>query len=136
MRWPELEKQSRTFTKSEPPRMRYGNTIIRWVVSPFGFGVFKQILPQWALQSHLNSIHYRPVNERGERVTPSALETHRISHKFLGPCCFCAMVAPAPTPVLEEAAIFLDESKGRQIGEYIAACARGTCRYKGVLIES
>jgi hypothetical protein len=114
--------------------MRYGNTIIRGpgvVVSPFGFGMSENLISCRA--SPPISLYCRPVNEKGERVTPSALETHRVTHRFRGPCCFCAMSAPSSVtaPVLVEAAVFMDESNRKQIGEYIAVCAQGNCPYKG-----
>jgi hypothetical protein len=94
----------------------------------------------WYVQSSFSIVatcipsYTRPIKENGERVTPSALETHRVTHHFRGPYCFCAISVPFSTaPASQESAIFLDDSEGELIGEYIAACARGICSYKGML---
>jgi hypothetical protein len=76
--------------------------------------------------------HYcacRPVNEVGERVTPSKLLEHRHSHEFLGPCCLCASLESDGSSYTE-ASIFVAMS-GPTAGEYTAACATGQCRYWG-----
>ena len=75
----------------------------------------------------------RPVNTDGERIPPSALSEHRLSHRFLGPCCLCPVITPAPRggwPEFIEAAILM-ATGGRLSGQYIAACARGRCGYIG-----
>ena len=71
----------------------------------------------------------RPVNEAGERVTPSKLLEHRHSHEFLGPCCLCASLESDGSSYTE-ASIFVAMS-GPTAGEYTAACATGQCRYWG-----
>jgi hypothetical protein len=71
----------------------------------------------------------RPVNDAGERVTPSDLEAHRLSHRFLGPCCICA--ASEEQLIFTESAIVLVLS-GRRAGQYVARCAQGKCGYYGV----
>ena len=70
----------------------------------------------------------RPTNERGERVAPSDLEQHWISHRFRGPCCLCPMVHGEDD--ITEAALVL-VTHGRLSGEYIAKCARNLCGYFG-----
>jgi hypothetical protein len=70
----------------------------------------------------------RPTNERGERVTPSDLEGHRVSHRFRGPCCLCPMLRGDDD--FTEAALVL-VTRGRLSGEYIAKCARNICGYFG-----
>ena len=71
----------------------------------------------------------RPVNEDGERVTPSNLLAYRLSHDFLGPCCLCASLS-FDVSAYTEASIFLATS-GMSRGKYVAACATGQCRYWG-----
>jgi hypothetical protein len=71
----------------------------------------------------------RPVNEGGERVTPSNLLDYRRSHELQGPCCLCASLSPDES-AYTEASIFLAKS-GPSAGGYVAACATGQCRYWG-----
>jgi len=71
----------------------------------------------------------RPVNDVGERVTPSNLAAHRLSHCFLGPCCICPAIFEDVTAFTEAA--FAMMLSGRYIGEYVAKCARGQCKYFG-----
>jgi hypothetical protein len=70
---------------------------------------------------------YRPINERGERVTPSDFEAYRTSHDILGPCCLCPFQFQ-DTGEFKESAIFM-MGHGRYAGEYVAACADGQCNY-------
>jgi hypothetical protein len=79
---------------------------------------------------------FRPVNESGERVTPSDLLAHRGSHEFKGPCCMCAAsqgANPTAAAPYTEASIFVP-AEGPFSGEYVAACAHGNCRYWGELL--
>lgn len=78
---------------------------------------------------HLVFLCRRPVNEAGERVTPSNLLQHRHSHEFLGPCCLCASLESDGSSYTE-ASIFVALS-GPTAGQYTAACATGQCRYWG-----
>jgi hypothetical protein len=68
----------------------------------------------------------RPINDNGDRVTPSDLESHRLSHEVLAPCCLCPL-RPEEGPFVE-AAIFTPV-RGRFLGEYVAACAKNKCGY-------
>ena len=72
----------------------------------------------------------RPVNARGERVLPSNLLEYRALHEFLGPCCLCAASNPTKEAAFTESSIFVS-STGPQAGEYVAACAKGECGYRG-----
>jgi hypothetical protein len=74
-------------------------------------------------------IFTRPVNEAGERVSPSNLLEYRRTHDFKGPCCLCASLY-ADENAYTEASIFLAKS-GPCTGKYVAACATGLCRYWG-----
>jgi hypothetical protein len=71
----------------------------------------------------------RPVNQRGQRVTPSELEAHRFSHVMLGPCCMCPFLKECPDD-FSESAIFL-VTNGKYFGEYVVACAKNECGYFG-----
>ncbi|KAI0374581.1 hypothetical protein BV20DRAFT_1048641 [Pilatotrama ljubarskyi] len=75
---------------------------------------------------------YWPVNSRYERVTPDELVTHRLTHKFLGPGCMCALRNPTADAFVE-ASIFCVE-RGAHTGEWVAACASSACKYF-VLLE-
>ena len=63
------------------------------------------------------------------RVTPSAMQDHRISHRMLGPCCLCPMMDPM-TPDFVEAAIYM-ASDGDNTGQYVATCVKDECGYFG-----
>jgi hypothetical protein len=69
----------------------------------------------------------RPVNAVGERVTPSDLAAHRLTHRFLGPCCICPAIIEGGTAFTEAA--FVMTLSGRRFGQYVARCANGTCKY-------
>jgi hypothetical protein len=72
----------------------------------------------------------RPVNERGERVTPSDFEAHRASHDVLGPCCLCPFQLEIAGG-FKESVVFM-VGHGRYTGEYVAGCADGQCNYFGM----
>jgi hypothetical protein len=73
---------------------------------------------------------YRPVQDR-RRVAPDAFRKYRETHKFLGPCCLCPLLAPlSEEPSFIEAAIYIPLF-GRCAGEYVAACAKSQCGYVG-----
>ena len=71
----------------------------------------------------------RPINDEGERVTPSDLIEYRRSHDFKGPCCLCASL-DADLASYTESSIFLATCRPSS-GKYVAACATGQCRYWG-----
>jgi hypothetical protein len=71
----------------------------------------------------------RPVNDRGERVTPSDLREHRMSHRFLGPCCICPAITEGRNEFTEAAFVML--TSGPRVGHYVARCASGECKYIG-----
>ena len=71
----------------------------------------------------------RPTNVFGERVTPSDLGSHRLSHAVLGPCCICPLRLNAIDDFTESAIFVI--GKGTFAGEYVAACARNECGYFG-----
>ena len=74
-------------------------------------------------------VFIRPINDAGERVTPSNLLEYRRSHDFKGPCCLCASVH-SDEAAYTESAIFL-AVRGPSAGKYVSACATGHCRYWG-----
>jgi len=71
----------------------------------------------------------RPVIDQ-KRVVPSELRDHRLSHRFLGPCCLCPLFAQNDRAVFVEAAILI-ETSGPFSGRYIAKCAEEKCGYLG-----
>ena len=71
----------------------------------------------------------RPVNDVGQRVTPSDLTDHRMSHRFLGPCCICPAIIEGRTEFSEAAFVML--MSGPRVGQYVARCASGECKYVG-----
>lgn len=85
-----------------------------------------------ALCLHLLS---RPVNDTGERVTPSELSDHRVTHNFLGPCCLCAVPTSEGVTAQQfvEALIQMSTSPGHYQGEFVARCAQNRCGFLGEL---
>jgi hypothetical protein len=78
-----------------------------------------------------NSPHVqRPVDDAGNRVTPAALEDHRVSNVFRGPSCLCAYTAG---DAYTESAIYMAVD-GSNFGEYVASCATGRCGYLSMYI--
>jgi hypothetical protein len=76
----------------------------------------------------------RPTNDHGERVPPSDLRLHRLSHEVLGPCCLCPLDRNKEEFV--ESAISM-VARGRYAGEYVATCAKDECNYFGeILVNS
>jgi hypothetical protein len=92
----------------------YGLTVWRWYV-------------QFMLTPSYDPDSCRPTNDAGERVPPSELGDHRLSHRFLGPCCICPILTNGEV-TFTEAAIFM-ETSGRRAGQYLARCARDSCGY-------
>ena len=88
------------------------------------------LVRDWTLFS-IASAHTacRPVNQHGERVTPSDFEAYRLSHKVLGPCCLCPF-QDRDVRNYKESPIFM-VGLGRYAGEYVAACADNRCSYFG-----
>ena len=80
-------------------------------------------------KDHDNGQKHRPTNERGERVVPSDLDSHRLSHRFRAPCCLCPMDSEYDNTFVE-AAIYAAPT-GRYVGEYVAQCAERECGYLG-----
>jgi hypothetical protein len=72
---------------------------------------------------------YRPLNGQGQ-VTPSLLQEHCRSHRFLGPCCLCPLFELEGQAIFAEAAMYVATS-GPFSREYIAQCAKGECGYLG-----
>ena len=62
-------------------------------------------------------------------ITPSQLWSHRISHRMLGPCCFCPLADPY-APGFVESAIYR-RTESPYMGEWVATCARNKCGYFG-----
>lgn len=88
-----------------------------WVLSPQKF--------------EMSDAQCRPVSLReGDRVVPSSLRKHRLTNRFLGPCCLCPLLERNGPPVFTEAAMYLATS-GPFHGQYIARCAHGVCGYIG-----
>jgi hypothetical protein len=75
--------------------------------------------------------HIRRPSNNGERVSPSELQNHRVSHHMLGPCCLCPLVDQYK-PDFVEAAIYV-AGTGTFAGEYVASCAQDQCGYFGKL---
>ena len=71
----------------------------------------------------------RPVNQHGERVTPSDFEAYCLSHQILGPCCLCPF-QDRDLCNYKESPVYM-VGYGRYAGEYVAACADGSCKYFG-----
>ena len=69
----------------------------------------------------------RPVNDNGERIAPSDLAAHRLSHQFLGPRCLCML---ANCDIHLETAMVM-RRRGQYAGEYVACCVTGKCGYFG-----
>lgn len=76
---------------------------------------------------HCIPIASRPCANK-ERVRPSELQEHRMTHRVLGPCCLCPMHASQPDFV--EAAIYV-LPVGPFSGQYVASCAQDRCGYFG-----
>ena len=70
----------------------------------------------------------RPV-DGNSRVPPDDLVVHRLTHNFLGPGCLCPLGTDEPRSFVE-ASIFCVQT-GRLVGEWVAACATGNCRFFG-----
>lgn len=109
-----------------PRPMPSFNTIPTSMRSPCGNGVHCCHFLNVTFTDHDN---HRPLTAQGERVTPSDLRDHRLSNRFLGPCCVCPIIAEGQ-PAFTEAAIFVVLS-GRFAGEYVTECAQNRCGYFG-----
>jgi hypothetical protein len=93
------------------------------MISSFGFGESSKCRSDLLLK--LN----RPTNEHGERVSPSDLRFHRLSHAMLGPCCLCPLLKNSGEDFVESAIYMVGH--GLYAGEYVASCANGECGYFG-----
>ncbi|KAJ7122724.1 hypothetical protein C8R46DRAFT_1148235, partial [Mycena filopes] len=65
--------------------------------------------------------------ENGQRVVPSDLRAHRITHDFKFPNCLCSVHELDPEHSVE-CAVFMCTT-GRLSGEYVGACAQNVCKY-------
>lgn len=79
------------------------------------------------INAHLDYVS-RPSTTKS-RVHPSDLRDYRMSHRMLGPCCFCPL-AEETQPDYVEAPIYM-ASLGESAGQYVASCARDRCGYFG-----
>jgi hypothetical protein len=79
-----------------------------------------------AVDVNVFNVQRRPVNEAGERITPSGLLDYRMAYVFQAPCCLCASVTPGSD--YTESAIYVPIG-GEFVGEYVAACATDSCGY-------
>ena len=61
------------------------------------------------------------------RIPPSEMQTHRISHRMLGPCCLCPLM-DATKPNFVEAAVYM-ATDGEEAGQFVARCANDECGY-------
>ena len=68
----------------------------------------------------------RPSSARA-RISPSAMQDHRISHHMLGPCCLCPLMDKSKPDIVEAATYMVSE--GDQGGQYVAVCAKDECSY-------
>jgi hypothetical protein len=93
--------------------------------------VWSWYVPQYAHHGLTMSLCIRPISATGQRITPSDLSSHHVSHAFRGPLCLCALLHPTWHP--QEASIYLATS-GEAIGEYVASCASDYCDYFGEFI--
>ncbi|KAF6741165.1 hypothetical protein DFP72DRAFT_1084752 [Ephemerocybe angulata] len=80
--------------------------------------------------------HPWPLLADGSRSTPDNLDSHRLTHYYKGPCCFCAYVeaseyTEAKIGLLQE---ILSAGHPEYVGNYAAICATQTCGYF-VLLE-
>jgi hypothetical protein len=98
------------------------------VISDHGIG---EIMVLFCVRVNDNLLHVqRPVDDAGNRVTPTALEDHRVSNVFRGPSCLCAYTTG---DAYTESAIYMAVD-GSNFGEYVASCATGRCGYLSVYI--
>jgi hypothetical protein len=77
---------------------------------------------------NVTNLYFRPVSG-GERVTLSDFPQHRRTHQFRYPCCLCSVHELDPNHVTESVVFMV--TSGNLAGEYVAACARGVCKYWG-----
>ena len=105
---------------------RFSNDLKPW----FWYGYCLHLV--LSIDAHENNFAQRPVDDAGERVTPSDLLEYRNSHDFRGPSCMCASL-DLDTAAYTESAIFV-ATCGPSTGKYVAACATGQCRYWGTSI--
>ncbi|KAI0067309.1 hypothetical protein BV25DRAFT_1835022 [Artomyces pyxidatus] len=77
------------------------------------------------------AVWYWPVDGDGQRVSPSELSAYRRTHAVDGPYCLCPFNDQSQAA---SNAIIDRPLRGRHIGQYVASCSQGRCRYL-VLIE-
>lgn len=73
------------------------------------------------------------MNEHGERVPPSDIRLHRLSHDVLGPCCLCPLQNNVGESFVESTISMVGH--GLYAGEYVATCAKGECDYFGIFSD-
>lgn len=97
---------------------------------PYGIGELETwpYSTQFAYLRSWTHVTFRPASVT-ERLTTCAMDNHRITHRFLGPCCLCPL-ADDKAPDFVEAAIYM-ATDGPHSGKWIATCAKGECRYLG-----
>ena len=76
-------------------------------------------------------LHCRPMDEAGEKVTPSALPAF-CAEGFRRPCCLCSVPGLDSIGIgYKESAVCMNIGEVH-FGEYIIRCADRKCGYKGV----
>lgn len=77
-----------------------------------------------------NTELYRPLDPAGNLVSAKDWSIYRENHNFRAPSCLCVAVDPSQS--YTESVIFKITRAGSVLkGQYVAACARSTCRYFG-----
>ena len=76
--------------------------------------------------------HYRPVDQSGNRLPPDELPSHRITHCFRFPCCFCS-ATPSRMQRYKESQCCIERNIASDyVGEWIFKCRWGRCSYYGM----
>jgi hypothetical protein len=87
--------------------------------------------PSALLYGFLRILQRRPINEAGERVTPSTLPTFR-AEGFRRPCCLCAVPGLDGVGMgYKECSIYMCIGK-QHFGKYMVGCASRKCGYRGM----
>lgn len=73
------------------------------------------------------NMHYRPLDESGNRLKPADFNEYRKSHYFRGPLCLCSLKFENQTADVE-APVYVAKS-GICLGEYVSSCAQNNCDY-------
>lgn len=85
-------------------------------------------------RSTLTSSSYRPSDKKNNRYKPSALDMLRLTHFFLGPCCYCAWLdGKKYTEAKIGLALAVTKTSDDDcLGQYIAICPEQKCGYFGM----